>query len=556
MRDVAATATIAIPTQGRPGQLDTALASIAAQAREHAVDVIVVDDGPTEATRLAAERHGARYVVAGTPGGPNAARNRAIAATDAELIILLDDDIRAWPGWLSALLDAHAREPDDVAVLAGRIVPFLDPAHAPRTCGQHGAWVTGLDEGDADHDIANGWSANMAIRRTWLTRVGPFDEAHAIGGDEEEWTDRARAAGARVRYISAAGVQHERIGTDASLRSLARAARFRGRNLRLFDVQRGTAPGVHEELRRLAGCLAHTLRRRCPTGLILAAHSLGRLEQTLRPQPAPARPGLTDFLSGRSGHVAGKRGTLLHAADRVIDVLRAPLTLSEQRRARRLPARRVLVVAIARDADDFAATIAPPLTAGHHHVTLDVQPIDERGKYVRLSAMLAAHQLSDYDHVLLVDDDVDLPHGFMARFLWATERAGFVLAQPAHRHHSHAAWPVTRRQLSTTARRTHFVEIGPITLLRGAALDAFVPFPTDLGMGWGLDVHWGAVAREHGWPIGVVDSTALLHRNPVAGGYGRTLVVEQARQFLASRPYVTRDEAAWSQRARPVDQPR
>ncbi|MBO9532707.1 MAG: glycosyltransferase family 2 protein [Solirubrobacteraceae bacterium] len=572
---MAPTACIAIPTQGRPGQLDTALASIAPQAAARGVEIIVVDDGPSDATREAAARHGATYLLAGPPVrasettrgdrggdvpapaapahyGPNAARNRAFAATEAELVILLDDDIRAADGWLDALLDAHASEPDDVAVLAGRIIPWLDPAYAPRTCGRHGSWVTELDVGDEPKDIDNGWSANMGVRRTWLNRVGTFDEAHAIGGDEEEWTTRIRAAGGRVRYLPAASVRHERIGEDASLRRLARAARFRGRNLRLFDAQQGRAPGLPEELRRFFGSLAHAMLRRCPMGLVLAAHSYGRLEQTLLPKPPPARPGLTDFLSGRSGHVAGKRGQLLRAADALLDALRAPITAIEQLRARRLPKRRVLAVAIARDPADFAATIAPHLTAGHHDVELDVQPLDARGKYQRLTAMLAAHDLASYDHVLLVDDDVDLPAGFMDRFLWAVERAGLVLAQPAHRRHSHAAWPVTRRRLPHAARRTHFVEIGPITLMRAPALAQLVPFPEDLGMGWGLDVHWGALAREAGWPIGVVDSTPLLHRHPVAGGYGREEVVEQARAFLAERPYVTRDEAAWSEPAAPA----
>lgn len=550
---MASTACIAIPTRGRPEQLETALTSIAAQARARGVEILVIDDGPSEATRAAAQRAGATYLQAGAPGGVNAARNLAFASTDAELLLFLDDDIRAWPGWLDAMLAAHASEPGDVAVLAGRIVAWLDPQYAPRSCGGHGAWVTHLDLGDDDQDTTNGWGSNIAIRRSWFERVGPFEETHAIGGDEEQWTDRARAAGARIRYIAAAGLQHERIGEEASLRALSRAARSRGRNLRLFDTQRGTAPGLPEEVRRLVGSLAHTVLRRCPTGLILAAHSLGRLEQTLFPQPAPARPGLTDFLSGRSGHVAGKRAQLLRAADLVLDAVRAPITLLEGVRAARLPRRRVLIVAIARDLHDFETTIAPELRSTRHDVELDVQPIDERAKYRRIGAMLEAHDLERYDHVLLVDDDVDLPRGFLDRFLWAVERAGLLLAQPAHRRHSHAAWPVTRRRLPWAARRTHFVEIGPITLLRGAALERLVPFPADLGMGWGLDVHWGAIAREAGWPIGVVDAVPLLHRHPVAGGYGREDVVEQARQFLSDRPYVTRDEASWSVPAPPVE---
>jgi hypothetical protein len=121
------------------------------------------------------------------------------------------------------------------------------------------------------------------------------------------------------------------------------------------------------------------------------------------------------------------------------------------------------------------------------------------------------------------------------------------LAQPAHRLHSHAAWPVTRRRGGGAVREARFVEIGPVTALHRDTFGALLPFP-DVGMGWGLDLHWGALAREHGWRAGVVDATPVLHTQPAAGGYGREAAVAQARAFLATRPYVTRTEAAWSRR--------
>jgi hypothetical protein len=62
-------------------------------------------------------------------------------------------------------------------------------------------------------------------------------------------------------------------------------------------------------------------------------------------------------------------------------------------------------------------------------------------------------------------------------------------------------------------------------------------------MGWGLDVHWAAVAREHGWPIGVVDATPILHTVPVAATYPREVALDEARRFLAGAPYLPRDEA-------------
>ena len=36
-------------------------------------------------------------------------------------------------------------------------------------------------------------------------------------------------------------------------------------------------------------------------------------------------------------------------------------------------------------------------------------------------------------------------------------------------------------------------------------------------MGWGLDVHWAALAREHGWRCGVLDAVAIAHSAAPAG---------------------------------------
>ncbi len=143
----------------------------------------------------------------------------------------------------------------------------------------------------------------------------------------------------------------------------------------------------------------------------------------------------------------------------------------------------------------------------------------------------------------MLDDDVDLPHGFLDRFLAAAEDAGLVLAQPAHRLRSHAAWDVTRRVPGATARETTFVEIGPVTAFARPAFGTLLPFPAGLRMGWGLDAHWSAVAAQHGWPIGVVDATPVGHTlRPVADSYPREQAVAEARAFLDGRPYVTRDE--------------
>ena len=56
-------------------------------------------------------------------------------------------------------------------------------------------------------------------------------------------------------------------------------------------------------------------------------------------------------------------------------------------------------------------------------------------------------------------------------------------------------------------------------------------------MGWGLDMHWGALAREHGWRCGVLDAVALRHSAAPAGdAYSRAAALAEGRALLAGGP--------------------
>src|SRR5947208_10441750 len=115
------------------------------------------------------------------------------------------------------------------------------------------------------------------------------------------------------------------------------------------------------------------------------------------------------------------------------------------------------------------------LAASRHDVTFAVGAGEPgQGKFEDLNALLAAHPPNRHDWLLVVDDDVVLPRGFLDRFLFLAERFNLALAQPAHRLHSHAAWSVTRRRPASTVRETAFVEIGPVTAFRGETFDALL----------------------------------------------------------------------------------
>ena len=273
---------VVVPTRNRARYLRTSLDSLLRQEVDEPFEVIVADDASADETaRLAAEL-GAVLVRHDSPEGPNAARNSGIRAASGELIAFVDDDVEAPAGWLAAVVDGARRHPDAEAFGGPIRARFEGPT--PRSCGREDPPITTLDLGEADGEAEFVWGANMAVRRSAFERVGEFDATLPHFGEEEEWLSRLHAAGGRVVYLAGAGLDHRREGDDARLGVLMRGAHVRGRNLRGHDVRKGTAPSLARELRVLAGCGWHALRYGCPQGLVMGAHSLGRVRATVRPQ--------------------------------------------------------------------------------------------------------------------------------------------------------------------------------------------------------------------------------------------------------------------------------
>jgi GT2 family glycosyltransferase len=553
-----ASASIVIPTRGRPSYLQVALESIAPQAAAAGADVLVIDDsGPSADIRALAERFNVRYEPHPRRLGLNVARNTGVERSSGELVVFVDDDVRAHPGWLVALLDAAERHPR-VDVFAGPIRAKLE-GRAPRGCGRERPPITTLDLGAEDTDTKYAWGANMTIRRSALERVGPFDVALEQGGDEQEWQERhRRAGGAPARYVAAAAVDHRRADADARLRSLVAAAYARGRGSRRFDAYRGEAPSLARELRTLGGCAGHVARRRCAAGVTQVAHSAGRLREGVsealrgrlgRSAAQPdhsARAQRPDFLSGSSGTVGGFDALARGMRDAARDGW--DMASGQRLRLRRAasldpPRRRVLVLGVVRpERRRIAARARAELSRSRHLVEIHTCEPADGGKFENLNLMLAAHPADGHDWLLTVDDDVELPRGFLDRLLFLCERFELQLAQPAHRLNSHAAWAQTRRQAHSVVRETPFVEIGPVTAFAAATFATLLPFP-QLRMGWGLDMHWAALARSRGWRCGVIDAVPVRHRvAPAADAYSREQAIAEAREFLAERPYLSADE--------------
>lgn len=139
-------------------------------------------------------------------------------------------------------------------------------------------------------------------------------------------------------------------------------------------------------------------------------------------------------------------------------------------------------------------------------------------KFELINQILERQPPGPDEHVVVVDDDVTFVHGRLRAFVSLAAAAGFDLAQPAHAWRSHRSHDITRRRAASVARRTTFVEIGPVFLVAPTRRDELVPFPENAGMGWGLELDWYDL-HTRGGLLGIVDHVSMRHHVPPGVGY-------------------------------------
>lgn len=136
--------------------------------------------------------------------------------------------------------------------------------------------------------------------------------------------------------------------------------------------------------------------------------------------------------------------------------------------------------------------------------------------------------------LVVADDDVSFSSGSLKQLLRFARRGRLDLCQPAHASDSMATHHVTRHHPGFVARRTRFVEVGPLVVVGPTLRPTIVPFPEEYGMGWGLDVRWADLVQD-GWKLGVVDRTTVRHHGPVGAEYDTGSSEAQLSEELTAR---------------------
>lgn len=167
---------VVIPARNAEATLDATLWSVRHQTYTH-WDVVVVDDGSTDATAAIATRHhieDARIrCVRGRACGVSGARNLGVASSDGCIVAFLDADDLWLPGKLAAHVQYLAGHPE-VGMSFDRI-RFVDERARP-TPVLSTPHVQGLRSADLLYENPACTASTLVIRRTAFEQLGGFDE--------------------------------------------------------------------------------------------------------------------------------------------------------------------------------------------------------------------------------------------------------------------------------------------------------------------------------------------------------------------------------------------
>ncbi|HSM55484.1 MAG TPA: glycosyltransferase [Candidatus Sulfomarinibacteraceae bacterium] len=168
------------------------------------IEVIVVGrDQPG----LVPEAENVRFIDTEQPVLAAVARNRGVAATDADLLIFLDSDCLPTEEWLAAHLAAHEAGHQ---VVSGGIVPAgHNYWHLTYNLTLFHELLDTNPPGPRDF-LA---TLNLSVERTVIERVGGMDET-VNRVEDVEWTTRMRGAGFQPYFWPAASVWHDHSRTD------------------------------------------------------------------------------------------------------------------------------------------------------------------------------------------------------------------------------------------------------------------------------------------------------------------------------------------------------
>jgi GT2 family glycosyltransferase len=261
---------VVIPTYQRRDSLLRLLASLRSQTLPAgAYEVIAAVDGSTDGTADAVRGFAAPYGLS-TLEGPNRGRARAcnagLHAAAGALVVLLDDDMEASPGFLAAHVRAHEGPVERAVVGAAPMV--VSPESPPFVRYMASGFRSRLDRlAQPGYRVRfrDTYTGNFSARREVLLAVGGFDESFRVYGHEDyELALRLQNAGIELTY-SADALAHQHY--EKTFEAFAPDGIARGRTAVLFA---GKHPDIVDRI-KLSEFHSGPWRWRALRGVLLRA---------------------------------------------------------------------------------------------------------------------------------------------------------------------------------------------------------------------------------------------------------------------------------------------
>jgi GT2 family glycosyltransferase len=271
-------AAVIVPTHNRPRSLARCLDALDRQHELADLEVIVVDDGSSDAPAVAAVvglSRRARLVRCDQARGPAAARNRGAGETRAPILLFTDDDCEPAPDWAATMSAALSEGSEVVAGISANGNPRNRVASASETILEY------VQDRARGRDLTTSFAAtnNLGCTARVLAQI-PFDERYRYGEDRD-WCARVRAAGYAVRVLPAARIAHRQ---ELHLSSFLRQQFGYGRGAYLYR-HRHAALGSFEAPSFYAGLLRRGFSHSVVTGVLVgvaqAATAAGFVREAL-----------------------------------------------------------------------------------------------------------------------------------------------------------------------------------------------------------------------------------------------------------------------------------
>jgi glycosyltransferase involved in cell wall biosynthesis len=235
--------------------VDRCMRALANQTIHSCLELIVVDDGSTDATSDVGRAHAAIVIRHATNLGLAAARNSGLSAATAPIVAFLDDDCEPKPGWAERILMSYEEGvtgvggPIPLAAHDGFIFGYLkrNSPFKPQELNLARSdnifyrlhlylgrqWT--MREDATQRAVYSFLGGNMSYLRRALIDVGGFDERFSFGAEELDLCIRLRRAfpSGRLMFIPEVRVVHHlkpsKHGTKLSLHDTLRRSRAYGR---------------------------------------------------------------------------------------------------------------------------------------------------------------------------------------------------------------------------------------------------------------------------------------------------------------------------------------